>query len=674
MGPTGSTWPGLSADTALLGGDRDGRARVAITSYEFVGVVRNGGIGTASTELALALAQEGHEVDLYFTGAPDDGEEGLERWRRHYGEEGIRLAAVPPPGLPNCDAVVHSAAHSLALYRALAERDRDRPYDAIHFVESLGHGFYALLAQQLGLDFQRATTVVNTHSPRRWLAEAHSLPFDHPIELSDEFLENRCLELTDVVLSPSAHVLDWLRERGVRLPERSYVQQYVTDFDRREAASPEPAPVEELVFFGRLERRKGILTFCDALDLLVDDSPSGLRRITLLGKESIPVETLRERAEAWPWELEIRTDLDRDAALAYLSEPGRLAVMASTMDNSPNVVYEAIGLGLAFLASRGGGTGELVHPDDFERVTYDPRDPELREVDPADPARTRAVHSGRVLVERLRAAAAATPRPARFAVPPDANREAHLAWHRAAAGREPAVRPEPLALGEPLAVAALGGDGPTGEAAIVLDVGVEPAAGLVDALAGAAAAAPDASFVVPLGEFEVEAPGVPGRSTFLPTGGPASMGLVGNVAGAGVVLARRDALERIGALGVAERSPLSVADLLTRAALAGERIDILPEPLWRLAEPLAGDSLSRAQTPAELMRPFDLALPPEAHDIAAAAARIYREEPKLRHAAVEADHLQGMYAQLARSRGVRVLNALRHPLRAARRLFGRRRG
>lgn len=674
MEPSGHPWAGLSADTELLGGDRGAPARVAITSYEFVGVVRNGGIGTASTELAQALARDGQEVDLYFTGAPDDGEEGLERWRRHYGERGIRLLAVPPAEFPDCDAVVYSAAHSLALYRALAERDRERPYDAIHFVESLGHGFYALMARRLGIDFRRATTVVNTHSPRRWLAEAHGEPFDHPVEISDEFLENRCLELADVVLSPSAHVLDWLRDRGVRLPERSYVQQYVTEFDLREAASPSTAPIEELVFFGRLESRKGILTFCDALDLLAPEPPPGLRRVTLLGKESISRSTLQGRGKAWPWECAIRTDLDRDAALAYLSEPGRLAVMPSTMDNSPNVVYEAIGLGLAFLASRGGGTGELVHPDDFERVTYDPRDPELREVDPADPARTRAVHSGRVLAERLRAAVAQTPRPARYAVPPDANREAHLAWHRAAAGREPTPPPTPPPLGEPLAVAELAASGALGEAAILLDAGVDTQPGMVEALARAAAAVPEAAFVVPLGEFE----GSERRDrTFLPTGGPASMGLVGNLAGAGAVLARREGLERIGVLGDPDRAPLGVADVLTRAALAGERIDVLPVPLFRFAGPVAGGSVSRAQTHAELMRPFDLMLSPEARDIAAAAARIYREEPKLRHAAIEADHLASLYAELMGSRGVRAVTALRHPLlalRALRRRFDRHRG
>lgn len=678
MEPSEHTWSDLGADIELLGGDSEKRARVAITSYEFVGVVRNGGIGTASTELALALAREGHEVDLFFTGAgagDEDDEGAFEHWRNHYKTLGVSLDRVPPRWEPEFDFVVHSASHSLALYRALAERDRQRPYDAIHFVESLGHGFYSLLAKRQGFAFGNATTVVNTHSPRRWLAEAHALPFDHPVELSDEFLENRCLELADVVVSPSAHVLSWLRDRGVSLPQRSYVQQYVTDFDRQEASPPAPAPVEELVFFGRLEARKGIFAFCDALDLLAGDGSAGLERVTFLGKESVSRDYLEERAAAWPWRWEVVSDLDRDAALDYLSAPGRLAVMASTMDNSPNVVYEALGLGLAFLASRGGGTGELVHPDDFERVTYDPRDPELREVDPADPARTRPVHSGRVLAERLRTALAAEPRPARFAVPPDRNRETHLAWHRTIAARAANPAPDSTELPEPRAVGDLPSPGAGEELLLLIDAGVELMPEARAELGLAAAASPASDFLTPLCSFEGEVDDEMRKRTFLPTGGPAAMGLFGNCAGAGVALARRAALEEMGVLAAPDQAPAGVAELLARAALAGRFVDVVPAVLCRLPASAVGeegDSVSRGQGAVELMRPYSLELSPETYEIAACAARFYREEPLIRAAANEAAHHAALYAELFSRPGARAGRALRHPVKALRRLAGGR--
>jgi glycosyltransferase involved in cell wall biosynthesis len=692
-------WPDLTADIELLGGAAgvDRPARVAITSYEFVGVVRNGGIGTACTELALALARDGHEVDLVFTGwGEDPSEEGFGRWRSQYEEQGVRLDRLDLSTVSHCDTVLYNAGHSLALYELLRERDSKQPYDAIHFVESLGHGLYSLLAKRQGLAFERATTVVCAHSPRRWLAEAHAAPFDHPIELGDEHLERRCFELADVVVAPSAHMLDWLRRRAVCLPERSYVQQYVSSFDLREGGPlGEPSAngpmipsgkekaemVEELVFFGRLEPRKGVICFCDALDLLTDGAYGQLRRITFLGKESVPAGYLYERAEAWPWECAVISDLDREAALSYLRGPGRLAVMASTMDNSPNTVYEAIGLGIPFLASRGGGTAELVHPDDVERATYDPRDREQREIDPGDPGATRPTHSGRALVRQLELALANPQPPVRFAVDPAANREVHLAWHVAAACKEPAEPAEPVSPPESIGIDELSTQGGLeGEdLLLVLDADAKPAPELAARLATAATACPEASFLTAFGSFEVETSDGPVTRVFLPTGGPAATGLLGNCAGAGAVLARREALARIGAFDAGGGAPATVADVLVRATVLGERVDVVPEPLYRLpASAVPGGSLSTMQDHFETLRPFHRALPPEARDIAAFAAhgaRLFAEEDSLRvytqNAERHAAEVSAQLVALQSSHSLKMTAPLRRFGSFVRRLLGR---
>lgn len=691
-------WPDLTSDIELLGESAEATrsTRVAIASYEFVGVVPNGGIGTACTELALALAREGHEVDLFFTGWGENSHgDGFERWRSHYAEQGVTLERLDHDAVSHCDTVLYNAAHSLALYRQLRERDEKRPYDTIHFVESLGHGLYSLLAKRQGLAFGRATTVVCAHSPRRWLAEAHGQPFGHPIEIGDEFLERRCLELADVVVAPSAHMLDWLTRRGTKLPARSYVQQYVSSFDLvdndflSEPSANGHGPgttveaVEELVFFGRLEPRKGLITFCDALDLLVDGAFNRLRRVTFLGKESIPVSYVQGRAQSWPWECAVVTDLDREAALEYLRGPGRLAVMASTMDNSPNTVYEAIGLGIPFLASRGGGTAELVHPSDFDRATYDPRDLDEVEIDPGNPGTTRPKHTGRALVRRLELALANPQPPVRFAVDPSVNREAHLVWHRAAAADQ-AVPPEraeelTITVGVTDLEEAAAGDG--GDLLLVVDHEAELEPELAERLAGAASACPDAALVTSFGAFEVMTADGPVERVFLPTGGPATSGLLGNCAGAGVVLARREALARIGAFEAGHGAPTSVAELLSRAAVRGERIDVVPEVLYRLpATAVPGGSLSTGQADCETLRPYHRALSPEAHDLAAFAAhgaRLFDQEQQLRHALQDAENRAALstaeLAALRSSRSLRITAPVRRIGSLARRLMRRAR-
>lgn len=56
----------------------------------------------------------------------------------------------------------------------------------------------------------------------------------------------------------------------------------------------------------------------------------------------------------------------------YLLEPGKFAVIASPVDNSPNTVLECLSYGVRFIASNTGGIPELVHPDDRPHVLFDP--------------------------------------------------------------------------------------------------------------------------------------------------------------------------------------------------------------------------------------------------------------------------------------------------------------
>src|SRR5205823_5162095 len=66
------------------------------------------------------------------------------------------------------------------------------------------------------------------------------------------------------------------------------------------------------------------------------------------------------------------TDLDRHQALSRLRRPGTLVVIPSLEDNSPNTVYECLEFGIPVLASRRGGTPELIADGDRERVLFEP--------------------------------------------------------------------------------------------------------------------------------------------------------------------------------------------------------------------------------------------------------------------------------------------------------------
>lgn len=692
--PTQRRWRSLEADLELFDAEPGPArpARVAITSYEFNGIVRNGGIGTACTSLARALVAEGHEVDLFFTGWADDpSPEAFERWTGRYAAEGMRLHWFDQASLVRqYDAPVYGAAHSLALYRQLAEHDAERPYDVIHFVESVGHGFYSLCAKRQGLAFQSATTVVGVHSPRRWMAEAHGELFDSPEYIADEFLELRSLELADIVVSPSVHMLDWLTARGVRLPERSYVQQYVTDFEQTpngaERVTDDASQIDELVFFGRLEPRKGLVAFCEVLELLAKRSHRGLRKVTFLGRHASvdgmhSGKYIAERSERWPWEHEVLADLDRDDALEYLQQPGRVAVMASPMDNSPNTVYEAIGLRIPFVASSGGGIAELVHPDDRDEFTFDPCDLDQEK----DPRRTRHRYTGDSLLAHLERILAGPVRAARFAIDPVVNRDAHLAWHRAVAatGGSGVHEVSPARQnGSPqvttVDVADLGELEPRSpdDFVLLLDTGVECEPRLAAALLAAALSSSSSALVTSLGIKDLEADdGSTRESWFLPTGGPAPFGIVANCFGAGAVLASCATLERIGVLGGGQPSFAGgVAGVLARAAVGGEQIDIVPEALYRVPATAtsSGGLLSASQTAHESFAAYHcFFIDPGVRDLASIASRAHADASAMRTRAEAAERAaseaQARLAVIQASRSWRLTGVLRRAGALARR-------
>src|SRR5689334_415573 len=72
--------------------------RICFVTSEFHGLFKNGGIGTANTGLAMALAENGVEVSVLYTDCNEAGprtqSESFEDVRKRYHELGITLEFV----------------------------------------------------------------------------------------------------------------------------------------------------------------------------------------------------------------------------------------------------------------------------------------------------------------------------------------------------------------------------------------------------------------------------------------------------------------------------------------------------------------------------------------------------------------------------------------------------
>ncbi|GAA6005932.1 hypothetical protein JCM11491_004064 [Sporobolomyces phaffii] len=378
-----------SADATRPGTAR--KIRVVIVTSELAGLHKNGGIGTAFVELAQALSgEEDVQVSILVSHLEDSLPlRKVERLRSEFEEKRIRLDFVEPEKQPFWPQAWTPTA-SLRVWNHL--RRTDGEFDIVHFPDNTGIGYFSALAKHEGLALQHTRIVVGLHGADvEWAAMLNKrYPQDrYAVELG--VFEQKTAEFADAVVAPSDYMLEYVRSRGWQLPPSSFV---IPNIVQLMSAPPTPTstaetvPISELVFFGRLEERKGTRLLVNTLESLFSSGElvtSSLDKVTFLGRDQPDVRTrmeasallgeallsIKEHTNA-TFEYEFLTTYDRDEALAYLQGPGRLAVLPSLADNSPSTVLECISHGIRFIASDVGGVPELVHPDDHGRVLFKP--------------------------------------------------------------------------------------------------------------------------------------------------------------------------------------------------------------------------------------------------------------------------------------------------------------
>jgi len=408
---------------------------ICIVTADIVGPVRNGGIGTWYHALASALAEGGHRVTVLYTLGDWCENKTLDYWIDWYRRKGIEFIPLPAYQKAILDASLWLQA-TYRVYQWLKAREgAGEIFDVIHFHEWRGSGYYPALARRQGLALGKSVICVGTHSPLLWHKSGMGEFITELEELQTDFQERQSVELADVVVSPSRYMIDWISEQGWKLPERVEIRQYIQSHVTAGEDPLTQQPIRQLVFFGRLETRKGLVLFCDALDILAAEQaklPVDFS-VAFLGKPGM-VEGgeahayISRRAEKWPFPWSVVDSLDHAGAIGYLRQPATLAVICSLLENSPNTVLECLVNQIPCLATNVGGTPELIAEDDRQRITFDPQP--------------------KALAKKLHAAVTEGCPAARPAISPEQTCQEWLDWHRRIVTEiqspAPAVSEDPL--------------------------------------------------------------------------------------------------------------------------------------------------------------------------------------------------------------------------------------
>ena len=336
--------------------------KICFVSEECVGVAEAGGIGACVRGLSQGLADSGCEVDVLISDLAYR-KENTDRSAPCFAHKvyflsdvSAKIRSVSPPS--------DGPSKSYHVFLFLKQRG----YDEVHFHDYQGAGFYTAMARRMGLF--GAKVITHLHGSSHWVRR-HNLNPPDVGALEQEGLERSLIENSDQVISPSHYLLDWYRSEGVLLPaslQRSWVlPQWVQPHFRADGLlrtrAVEAGEVDELIYFGRHERRKGFKLFIDAVAALPDGSQPD---ITFIGRyDKIAGEHTGSYAfrklQDYPGRLRFLSDYKQPEALRLLKRSRRaLVIMPSLIENSPCVVGECFTLGLPFLTTDVGGVGELV--------------------------------------------------------------------------------------------------------------------------------------------------------------------------------------------------------------------------------------------------------------------------------------------------------------------------
>lgn len=342
-------------------------SKIAFVTEELAVYGRSGGIGAAVFELAVILAQHGHQVDIHYFPTETPSQEHQAFVVKAFLDRRIRLKFVD--GANDVAPTSSPQSRAYIVYRRLVATN----YDFIHFHDYKGLGFFCGTTKKLGHAFANTCLVTQLHGPTRWTVHANRSVFVHRDQLVIDFLERTAISQSDHVVSPSRYLVDWLDENGFDLPdpERIHVIKNVySNCASMSNAASEPANVpvtiKKIIFFGRHEPRKGLVTFCDALDIIADDLAEQNISVTFVGGFSEINGRhsgiyLTERAKLWRFPLDIRVGFDRMDSIVFLgSQRDALVVIPSNAENSPYTVVEALAANCPILTSLAGGARELV--------------------------------------------------------------------------------------------------------------------------------------------------------------------------------------------------------------------------------------------------------------------------------------------------------------------------
>lgn len=262
-------------------------ARIALlVTTEYEGIFRNGGIGTYYRTLSERLAAEDFYVVLLLCQSQEKfgGESTIPAVKHIFStSECMDVLELQPTHLAILSQLqdgewVDYESYCALFFAQAITNTFSNVYTYIEFPEMLGLGYRTVQAKRTGILGENCVVAVTLHSGQEWLQEAHArYTHSHPDWFwQTSHYEQYSFEQADLAfflshfLKEKVEKYGWKTSHAKHLPYCfSVIEQPLKTItlrnDLQRLVDEDKIP---LVFFGRLEERKGLFTFLEAIELL----------------------------------------------------------------------------------------------------------------------------------------------------------------------------------------------------------------------------------------------------------------------------------------------------------------------------------------------------------------------------------------------------------------------
>ena len=343
-------------------------AKIKIISKDFQGPVRNGGVGTAFYEYALTLSKQ-HEVECLLT-CPESFIEGqdFDFWKKRYkvgSNLDLRLldAEISEELIEGIELFSPELKRA---YRAFLYVKNTDP-DIVIFGDYGADGFF--MVQDHNRQYK---TVCVVHGTSFWGKFENSESLLDPMDYLQLDLELTCISNADHTIFPSKYIHEWHMRFLGREPKNAH---YICNpYQASSIDSTTYKDIKSLIYFGRIEHRKGIDIYLEALMKLQNNKKIEKHVIGKLGAydSGSVLNMLSSKLAKLDGAVQVVTSLNSRECIEYIKEKSGLVIFPSRADNCPLTVLECVKNNIPILISSKGGQVELIDEKSYGSSIFEP--------------------------------------------------------------------------------------------------------------------------------------------------------------------------------------------------------------------------------------------------------------------------------------------------------------